>query len=101
MDDWLAFMGIWLSDGSVSANRESYRISIAQKKPAQTKRIERLLSKLPFDFSKGASEFYCYDKQLGSYLEQFGSASGEARPAIHQGAQSCSDSHLPGLVCSG
>ena len=75
MSDWLAFMGIWLSDGSVSANRESYRISIAQKKPAQTKRIEALLSKLPFDFSKGASEFYCYDKQLGSYLQQFGSAS--------------------------
>ena len=75
MGDWLAFMGIWLSDGSVSANRGSYRISIAQKKPAQTKRIERLLSKLPFDFSRGASDFYCYDKQLGSYLEQFGGAS--------------------------
>jgi phosphoribosylamine-glycine ligase len=73
--DWLAFMGIWLSDGSASANQESYRISIAQKKPAQTKRIEELLSKLPFNFSKGASDFYCYDKQLGSYLEQFGSAS--------------------------
>jgi len=74
MGDWLAFMGIWLSDGSVSANRESYKVSVAQKKPAQTKRIERLLSKLPFDFSKGASEFYCYDKQLGAYLEQFGGA---------------------------
>jgi hypothetical protein len=72
MGDWLAFMGIWLSDGSVSANRDSYRISIAQKKPAQTMRIERMLSKLPFDFAKGASEFYCYDKQLGSYLEQLG-----------------------------
>ena len=75
MGDWLAFMGIWLSDGSVSANRESYRVSIAQKQPAQTKKIENLLSKLPFDFTKGASEFYCYDKQLGSYLEQFGGAS--------------------------
>jgi len=75
MGDWLAFIGIWLSDGSVSANRESYRISIAQKKPAQTRRIERMLSKLPFDFAKGASEFYCYDKRLGSYLEQFGGAS--------------------------
>jgi phosphoribosylamine-glycine ligase len=75
MGDWLAFMGIWLADGAVSANRESYRVSIAQKKPAQTKRIEELLTKLPFRFSKGESDFYCYDKQLGSYLEQFGGAS--------------------------
>ncbi len=74
MDLWLAFMGIWLSDGSVSENRESYRISIAQKKPAQTERIADLLSKLPFKFSRGESDFYCYDKQLGSYLEQFGQA---------------------------
>jgi intein/homing endonuclease len=74
MSDWLAFMGIWLADGAVSANRDSYRISIAQKKPVQTKRIDGLLSKLPFNFSKGASDFYCYDKQLGSYLEQFGGA---------------------------
>ena len=74
MDVWLAFMGIWLYDGSVSANRESYKISIAQKKPSQTERIRDLLSELPFNFSKGVSEFYCYDKQLGAYLEQFGSA---------------------------
>ena len=74
IDDWLAFMGIWLSDGSVSANRESYRTSIAQKKSPHTKRIERLLSRLPFEFRKGESEFHCYDKQLGAYLEQFGGA---------------------------
>jgi len=80
MGDWLAFMGIWLSDGSVSANRESYRISIVQKKQFQTRRIEELLSKLPFNFSEGASEFYCYDKQLGSYLEQFGGTSGKHVP---------------------
>lgn len=74
MDTWMAFMGIWLSDGSVSMNRESYRISISQKVPAKTERVERLLSRLPFKFSKGESEFYCYDKQLGSYLVDFGNA---------------------------
>ena len=85
MGDWLAFMGIWLSDGSVSANRDSYRISIAQKKPAKTRRIERMLSKLPFDFAKGDSEFYCYDKQLGTYLEQFGGASEKHVPRFIRG----------------
>jgi hypothetical protein len=81
----LAFMGIWLSDGSVSANRESYKISISQKKPAQTERIGGLLSKLPFSFSRGASEFYCYDKQLGAYLEQFGSAPEKQVPTFIKG----------------
>ena len=74
MDDWLAFMGIWLADGSTSANADSFQVAIAQKKPAQTKRIEELLTKLPFKFSKTESEFRCYDKQLGSYLSQFGDA---------------------------
>lgn len=74
MGAWLAFMGIYLSDGFVSANRDGYRVAISQKKPVQTKRIEELLATLPFKFTKGASEFYCYDKQLGSYLAQFGDA---------------------------
>ncbi len=74
MEDWLAFMGVWLSDGAVSANLASYRISISQKNQTKTRRISRLLSRLPFDFSKGESDFCCYDKRLGSYLEQFGGA---------------------------
>ena len=73
MDDWLAFMGIWLADGYVSGS-DSYKVGIAQKKPVPTKRIEMLLAKLPFKFTKGGSEFRCYSKQLGSYLEQFGEA---------------------------
>lgn len=74
MDDWLAFMGIWLADGSVSADSEGYTIQIAQKNPARTKRIESLLSKLPFRFTRRSSEFHCCDEQLGSYLEALGGA---------------------------
>ncbi len=74
MDTWLAFMGTWLSDGSVSFNRESYRISVAQKSSPKSEAIERLLSTLPFEFSKGENEFYCYDKRLGSCLALFGKA---------------------------
>ncbi len=74
MDRWLEFMGIWLSQGSVSQNRGSFRISVAQKKPETSATIERMLSKLPFKFGGGATDFYCYDKQLGQYLMQFGKA---------------------------
>jgi len=74
MDKWLAFIGVWLADGCVSGNRDSYRISIAQKSGAKAERVEGLLSQLPFKFSRGKSDFYCYDKQLGSYLAEFGGA---------------------------
>lgn len=71
MDDWLAFMGIWLSEGSASSG---YKVSISQKKPEKTKRIQELLDRLPFRFSEGRSEFYCFSKQLHSYLVSFGKA---------------------------
>lgn len=74
MDTWLAFLGIWLSDGSVSSNRGTYRISVAQKAPSRKAAVESLLSSLPFRFEKNDSDFYCYDKQLGSYLSEFGKA---------------------------
>ncbi len=71
MDDWLAFMGLWLSEGSASSG---YKVSISQKKPEKTKRIQELLDRLPFRFSEGRSEFYCFSKQLHSYLVSFGKA---------------------------
>jgi len=74
MDEWLAFMGIWLADGSVSSNRSSYRISVAQKEGVKSDKIGRLLSQLPFRFSRGVNEFYSYDKQLGAYLAELGGA---------------------------
>lgn len=70
MDEWLAFMGIWLSDGCESSNR----VSICQKVPDKTKKIEKLLEKLPFNFKKGEDNFNVTSKQLGSYLKQFGKA---------------------------
>ncbi|TMQ01202.1 MAG: hypothetical protein E6K99_00755, partial [Thaumarchaeota archaeon] len=75
MDKWLAFIGVWLADGSVSGNGDSYRVSIAQKSGVKAERVQGLLSQLPFKFSRGESGFYCYDKRLGSYLAEFGGAS--------------------------
>ncbi|MFH1545204.1 MAG: phosphoribosylglycinamide synthetase C domain-containing protein [archaeon] len=70
MDDWIAFMGIWLADGYVS----NYKTGVTQKIPGKTKLIEELLKKLPFKFSAGKNEFYIYSKQLSSYLKEFGKA---------------------------
>ena len=69
MDDWLAFIGIWLAEGSAS---NGYKVSIAQKNPEKTKMIEELLARMPFEFSKGENEFCYFGKQLYSYLAGFG-----------------------------
>ena len=69
MDTWVAFMGIWLSDGCASGY-----VSIAQKIPEKTQLIEDLLETLPFKFSKRDDAFCIYTKQIHSYLKQFGKA---------------------------
>ena len=68
MDNWLAFLGIWISDGSVS----KYQVIISQKNKEKSKRIKKLLKRLPFNFRENNDVFYTYSKQLAEYLNQFG-----------------------------
>ena len=81
MDDWLAFMGIWLSDGCASYGK----ISIAQKTPGKNEMITSMLKALPFKFTKRESEFYAYDKQLCGFLESFGKAHDKHVPSFIKG----------------
>ncbi len=68
MDDWLAFMGVWSWAGSAFGNK----ISVTHRTTEKSAIIEKMLSKLPFSFTKDESGFYCYDKQLYSYLKNLG-----------------------------
>lgn len=79
MDVWLAFFGIWLADGHSSRYGQ---IGVAQKSPKKTKQIEDLLKKLPFIYGKSKSGFYIYNKQLWSYLKDFGGARNKYVPAF-------------------
>jgi phosphoribosylamine-glycine ligase len=74
MDRWLAFFGIWLSDGAARQAGPSHQVAITQKKGLDPSRIRSLLESLPFGFSEGKDSFYCSDRQLCSYLRQFGEA---------------------------
>ena len=74
---WIAFLGIFLAEGSIYYDRKkgSYRITISQSISSsykKYKRIERLLKKLPFHFNHLKNGFNCYNKQLFNYLKQFG-----------------------------
>ena len=70
MDDWLAFLGIYLAEGSVSRNQ----INIAQKVSEKTALMWELLKKLPFNFRVSGNSFYTYNKQLADYLRNLGNA---------------------------
>jgi DNA modification methylase len=71
-DDWLRFLGIFLTDGSLTydVKRGIYKISIYQTKTNFLKEIEDLLERLPFNFEykKQKNEYYCCSKQLASFL---------------------------------
>jgi DNA modification methylase len=72
MNDWLKFLGIFLTDGSFTYDekRGIYKVSIFQKKEKFLNEIESLLDKLPFNFKykKNKHEYYTCSKQLVSFL---------------------------------
>ena len=74
---WVAFLGIFLSEGSISYYKKKgmYRINISQNENAPKNRYKKiycLLKQLPFRFNKFKTGFKCYSKQLYTYLKQFG-----------------------------
>jgi DNA modification methylase len=72
MNDWLKFLGIFLTDGSFTYDekRGLYKVSIYQKKENFLNEIEDLLEKLPFnfEFKENKNEYYACSKQLASFL---------------------------------
>lgn len=72
MDDWLKFLGIFLTDGSFTHDekRGIYKVSIFQKKENFITEIEELLNRLPFNFNYKNSkfEYYTCSKQLSQFL---------------------------------
>jgi len=74
---WVAFLGLFLAEGSTSYYKRKgmYRVTISQDKntsPKKYKKITSLLEKLPFKFNKSKIGFTCCNKQLYTYLKQFG-----------------------------
>lgn len=66
MDDWLRFLAIYLGDGSCS----KYSVCVTQfDKVAE---YEKIISKLPFNYSRADKGFNIYSVQLRAYLKQFG-----------------------------
>jgi len=73
MDDWLEFFGYYISEGycKYDEERSQYSVVIAQSL-AKKEKIEECLKRLPFKFSYRDGKFCIKNKQLASYLKQFG-----------------------------
>lgn len=88
MDDWLLFLGFYLTEGCVSIRKRKrvvkdkiyeitdYRILIAQseeKNPTTYRKIEACLKRLPFNYVDSFDHQFCItNKQLAHYLVRFG-----------------------------
>ena len=75
MDDWLEFLGYFLSEGTVQRHYQTgvpYRVTISQKVPESTEMIRRCLERLPFRFSYDGMNFAINSKQLAVHLAPFG-----------------------------
>ena len=81
MYDWISFMGIWIAEGSVQGSKggitHKYRINVSQCEKVNKEnynKIDELLQRLPFKFTKYKTGFEIYDAQLWNYLKQFGNS---------------------------
>jgi anaerobic ribonucleoside-triphosphate reductase/intein/homing endonuclease len=76
MDVWLKFFGFWLAEGSTDneqiAKRHGYRIFITQVSQTKRKEIKEVLDDLPFHYYEEKNNFVICNKQLWTYLRQFG-----------------------------
>ncbi|MBU0635598.1 hypothetical protein KKE06_01075 [Candidatus Micrarchaeota archaeon] len=76
MDSWLAFFGFWLAEGSTDnekiAKRHGYRVFISQVNPKKRMEIKEILRLLPFAFAEEGANLVICNKQLWTYLRQFG-----------------------------
>jgi hypothetical protein len=72
INDWAAFMGWYLAEGSL--NDDTTRISQCEKaNPLNCLAISQLLDRLPFTWSfQSGDEFNVSSRQLSEYLRQFG-----------------------------
>jgi len=76
MDDWLKFFGFWLAEGCTDNERialdHGYRVVISQTNKKKREEIKRVLNRLPFNYYEEKDNFIICNKQLWSYLRQFG-----------------------------
>jgi carbamoyltransferase len=108
MDLWLEFLGYYLSEGSICYNNGHHSILISQEK--YVKKMKSCLDKLPYKWHYNIKSFRTSNKQLYTYLTQFGKCDdkfisrdflnlSERQLKILFEALMCGDGHKRGKQC--
>lgn len=72
MEDFVALLGIYLSEGSCYSDHNTYRITISQTKENIRNDIRSLLDRIDINYQEAPDRFNIEDKQLYTYFSQFG-----------------------------
>jgi len=72
MTDYIALLGIYLSEGSSYKGAKGYCVSIAQTKPHIRSMIEALLDRCGLEYSNMHDGYRFYRKYIWNYFHQFG-----------------------------
>jgi len=76
MDEWLKFFGFWLAEGCTDNEKialdHGYRVVITQTDKKKSEEIKKVLDILPFNYYEDKNNLVICNKQLWSYLRQFG-----------------------------
>jgi len=86
-DDYCKFMGIWIAEGCVY-NRKgvSYQVDIAQYPGRKKDKIREFLKQTGINFSENKYKFTIWNKDLYSYLSQFGNSKTKFVPHVIKNA---------------
>jgi intein/homing endonuclease len=73
MDDWLEFLGIWISDGSIELNpkRNGYKICIAATKKRKVDYINDICKRLELKVSSSGGNHTVFNKHMYRFLEPY------------------------------
>jgi len=72
MDDWLDFLGWFISEGYTSINKDGYTVGIRQFNKDNLAKIWECVNKLPFKANLSEDRVTIHNKQLALYLEPLG-----------------------------
>ena len=72
MDDWLEFLGWFISEGCTTKTGYNYRIVITQRKEENRKEIIDCIKKIGFKPTPDKDQIYIHSKQLYIYLKKLG-----------------------------
>jgi len=89
-NDWIQFMGLYLSEGYVTDTENEHRVYICQTKNSiYFKDFEKILSKLPFknSYREEDSKFRINSIQLVNILKEFGKAKEKFIPSYIKNAK--------------